>query len=111
MLSRFSRVPLFVIPHTLACQTSLSKGFSRQEYWGELPCPPPWDLPDPATEAASPVTLALLANSFPRSHQAGPTVMLITGKLPNLQRPGAQKSSLVNVKVEIEIPIRHQVEI
>ena len=59
----------------------------------------------------SPVTLALLADSFPRSHQAGPTVMLIMGKPPNLQRAGAQKSSLVNVKVEIEIPIRHQVEI
>ena len=22
-------------------------GFSRQEYWSELPCPAPGDLPDP----------------------------------------------------------------
>ena len=22
-------------------------GFSRQEYWNELPCPPPGDLPSP----------------------------------------------------------------
>ena len=30
-------------------------GFSRQEYWSELPCPPPGDLPDPEIE---PTTLA-----------------------------------------------------
>ena len=28
-------------------QASLSMGFSRQEYWNGLPCPPPGDLPDP----------------------------------------------------------------
>ena len=25
-------------------------GFSRQEYWSELPRPPPGDLPNPGTE-------------------------------------------------------------
>ena len=35
-------------PHwTAACQASLSMGFSRQEYWSGLPCPPPGDLSDP----------------------------------------------------------------
>ena len=33
--------------------------FSRQEYWSELPCPPPRDLPEPGTESASPVSLAV----------------------------------------------------
>ena len=33
MLSCFSRVQLFVILWTVACQASLSMGFSRQEYW------------------------------------------------------------------------------
>jgi len=28
----------------LACQTPLSMGFSRQENWSGLPCPPPGDL-------------------------------------------------------------------
>ena len=28
-------------------QTPLSMGFSRQEYWSGLPCPPPGDPPDP----------------------------------------------------------------
>ena len=32
-------------PHG-ACQFSLSMGFSRQEYWSVLPCPPPEDLPN-----------------------------------------------------------------
>ena len=32
---------------TVACQAPLSMGFSRQEYWRGLPCPPPGDLPDP----------------------------------------------------------------
>ena len=29
-------------------------GFSRQEYWGGLPCPPPGDLPNPGIEPRSP---------------------------------------------------------
>ena len=29
---------------------SLSLGFSRQEYWSGLPCPPPGDLPEPGIE-------------------------------------------------------------
>ena len=28
-------------------------GFSRQEYWGGLPFPPPGDLPDPGIQSAS----------------------------------------------------------
>ena len=31
----------------MAHQAPLSVGFSRQEYWSELPYPPPGDLPDP----------------------------------------------------------------
>jgi len=34
-----SRVWLFATPWTVASQTSLSTGFSRQEYWGVLPSP------------------------------------------------------------------------
>ena len=32
---------------TVAHQVPLSMGFPRQEYWNELPFPPPGDLPDP----------------------------------------------------------------
>ena len=53
MLSCFSRVQFFVTPWTVARQASLSMGFSRQEYWSGLPCPPPGDLPDPGIEPMS----------------------------------------------------------
>ena len=42
-------------------------GFSRQEYWGGLPGPPPGDLPNPGIEPASP---ALLVDSLPFSHES-----------------------------------------
>ena len=61
----FSRVQLFVTPWTVACQASLSMGFSRQKYWSGLPFPSPGDLLDPRTESASP---ALQADSLPLSH-------------------------------------------
>ena len=54
VLSCFSCVWLFTTLWTVACQTSLSVGFSRQEYWTGWPCPPPGDLPDPGMEPTSP---------------------------------------------------------
>ena len=54
-LSRLSRVRLFETLWTVADQAPLSTGFSRQEYWSGLPCPPPGDVPDPGIEPASPV--------------------------------------------------------
>ena len=38
--------------------------FSRQEYWGGLPFPPPGDLPNAEIEPASPVSLALAGRFF-----------------------------------------------
>ena len=37
MLSHFSHIQLCVVLWTLACQTPLSMGFYRQEYWSGLP--------------------------------------------------------------------------
>ena len=53
MLSCFSCVRLFVTLWTVARQAPLSLGFSRQELWSGLPCPPPGDLPDSGIELAS----------------------------------------------------------
>ena len=47
--------PTLVTPWTGACQTPLSMGFSRQDYWSGLPFPSPGDLPDPGIEPGSPV--------------------------------------------------------
>ena len=53
VLSCFSCVQLFVTLWTIAHQTILPMGISRQGSWGGLPCPPPGDLPDPGTGPAS----------------------------------------------------------
>ena len=45
-------------PWTVACQTPLHMGFSRQEYWSGLPFHSPEDLPDPGIEPGSPVLQA-----------------------------------------------------
>ena len=52
VLSHFSRIQFFVTLWTVAYQSPLSMGFSRQEYWSGLPCFPPGDLPDPGIEPA-----------------------------------------------------------
>ena len=46
--------PSVVTPWAVACQASLSTGFSRQEYWSGLPFPSPGDLLDPGIEPWSP---------------------------------------------------------
>ena len=44
---------LFATLWTVACQPPLSIGFSRQEYWSGLPCPPLGDLLNPGIEPRS----------------------------------------------------------
>ena len=53
VLSRFSRTRFFATIWTIAHYIPLSMGFSRQEYWSGLPCPPPGDLSNPGIEPAS----------------------------------------------------------
>ena len=64
MLSHFSHVQLFVTLWTIAFQDPLSMGFSWQEYWSELLCPPPEYLPDPGIEPLSLTSLALAEGFF-----------------------------------------------
>ena len=54
VLLRFNRVLLSLTPQTVACQSPLSMGFSRPEYWSRLPFPSPRDLSDPGIEPGSP---------------------------------------------------------
>ena len=65
MLSRFTCVRLFATLWTVAHQAPLSMGFSRQEYFSGLPCPPPGNLPNPGMKLESPVSLALQVDSLP----------------------------------------------
>ena len=59
-----SRVQLCVTLWTVAYHSSLSMGFSRQEYWSGLPCPPPGDLPNPGIEPRSPESHAFSGRFF-----------------------------------------------
>ena len=45
-------------PMDCSLPAPLSMGFSRQEYWSGLPCPPPGDLPDPRIKPVSPILQA-----------------------------------------------------
>ena len=64
--------PTLETPWTVARQAPLSMGFSRQECWSGLPCPPPGDLPDPGIEAESPVSPALEVDSLSLGSLGGP---------------------------------------
>ena len=59
MLSCFSPVQLLVTSRTIAHQALLAMGFSKQEYWNGLPCPPPGDLPISGIKSASLMYTAL----------------------------------------------------
>ena len=56
---------LFVILWTVDRQAPLSMGFARQEYWSELQCPPPGNLPDPGSNLC---LLRWQVDSLPMSH-------------------------------------------
>ena len=53
---------------TVAHQTPVSVGFSRQGYWTGLPFPPSGDLPDSEIKSASPVSPTLQADSLVLNH-------------------------------------------
>ena len=61
LLRCFSRVWLFAPLWTATCQVSQSMGFSRQEYWSELPCASSGGLPDLGIE---PMSSALQVDSL-----------------------------------------------
>ena len=67
LLSHFSSVWLFATQWTVARQAPLSMGFSRQEYWSGLPCPPPGELPDPGIKPESLMSPALAGGFFTTS--------------------------------------------
>ena len=62
VLSHFSHVQLC---DPMDCsQAPPSMGFSRQEYWRGLPCPPPGNLSNPGIEPTSLMSPALIGGFF-----------------------------------------------
>ena len=64
---------------TLARQAPLSMGFSRQEYWRGLPCPPSGDLPDqgikPMYFMSPPLADGFFTNSAPGKPHTGVLIL------------------------------------
>ena len=77
MLNSFSHVRLFAALWAIAQQVSLSMGFSRQEYWSGLPCPPPGYLPHPRIEPVSPAARTLHAGRFFATELLGSPLCII----------------------------------
>ena len=63
-------------PWTIACQASLSMGFSRQEPWSGLPFPPSGGFLDPGIKLISPLSPALQTDSLLLSHWENPAIYL-----------------------------------
>ena len=59
--------PTLATPWIIACQAPLSTGFSRQEYWSELPVLLQGDLPDPGIKPELLMSLVLAVGFFPTS--------------------------------------------
>ena len=87
-----SHVRLFVTPWTAARQAPLSLGFSRQEYWSGLPCPPPGDLPNPGIEPRSP---ALQVDSLPTELPGKPIIH-------NKTRKSSQENACLRLYQELQ---------
>ena len=63
---------------TVAHQAPLSVGFSSQEYWSGLLCPPPGDRPYPGIEPISPWTPALQVDPLPTKPLGSPVMAHFT---------------------------------
>ena len=73
-------------------------GFSRQEYWSGLPCPPPGDPPNPGIE---PRSLTLQADSLPAEPHKHPKILLSLPARSHL----AQKFSLERITSFSDAPL------
>ena len=92
---------LWIVDH----EAPLSLGFSMQEYWSGLPCPP-GDLPDPRLEPVSLMSPALEGEFFITSATRGSLVVIVNStksmssdgymSLPILKKSGCSKSLLAN---------------
>ena len=80
---------------TVVCQVPLFMGFLRQEYWRELPFPPPVDFPNSGIEFTSP---SWQADSLPLSHQGSPYFYIVFLKI-KVEKAMAPHSSTLASKI------------
>ena len=77
-------VRLFATTWTIGHQAPLSMGFSRQEYWSGLTCPPPVYLPNPGIEPrSSPLQMDSLTAEPPgKPFDLGLTLNIVSSRHP-----------------------------
>ena len=97
VLSPLSHVWCFLTLWTIASQALLTMGFSRQEYWSELPFPSPGHLPEPEIESAPP---SRQTDSLPPTHQGSCTLFWLQVKhvFPQPQYPAHHQDSPTLIK-------------
>ena len=76
-----SHAQLFAIPCAITHQAPLSMGFPRQEYWSELPFPPPGNISDSRIKTTSLVSPALAGGFFTTSTTWESWINMINVKL------------------------------
>ena len=77
MLSHFSHVQLFVTPWTVAYQAPLSMGFSKQEYWSGLPCPPSRGSSQPRNPIRVSCIFCITGGFFTTEPPGKPTTLVV----------------------------------
>jgi len=108
MLSHFSHVWLFAMPWTVAHQSPLSMGFSRQGYWSGLLCTTPRDLPDQRIEPASLMFPALAGRFFlPFVLHGKPTYGITSVPFSSVAQLCPTLCDLMN-RSTLGLPVHHQ---
>ena len=98
----------------MAPQAPLSKGFSGQEYWSGLPCPPPGDLPPAEAKAASPGPPALGGGFFTEpaeyKQQDFPRGPAVKGPHCDAADAGNRSGNQAPTRCRAAKPVRHATE-
>jgi len=84
-------VTLWIVAH----QAPLSMGFSRQEYWSGLLCPPPEDLPNSGIKLRSPI---LQTGSLPSDPPGKPIYMKLNHFAIHLKLVNHCESTILQFK-------------
>ena len=97
-----SCVRALATPWTAAYQAPPSRGFSRQEYWSGISCPPPGDLPNPGIKPRFPT----LADRFFTTESPAKPLIALKGYFPLLARTSLEEKSsfMVGKKKRMSCP-------
>ena len=85
-----SHVWLFATPWT--CQTPLSKGFSKQEYWSGLSFPTPGDLPGVCFQETQEIRVRSLGWEDPLEEDMATHSSTLAWRIPCTEEPGGLQS-------------------